>query len=178
MGIGKWNLAGAWSDHHRDLLIGADCDVWLLTEVPSGAELDDYQGHFGKELMAPGRHWAAISGRHELQRLQAAAPVTSTRSRVSGRQPPAGQHDDRATPTAPLFDGTSPATASSPSGTLVRRVAEFANVLAGERARGAVVGEDVADVEGTAGQQVSRCPDDLGQPGVIPAVVVRAVEPV
>jgi endonuclease/exonuclease/phosphatase family metal-dependent hydrolase len=69
MRIGTWNLAGRWSDDHRDLLLDADCDVWLLTEVPSGVELDDYNSHFGTEPMAPGRHWAAILCRHEIQPL-------------------------------------------------------------------------------------------------------------
>ena len=31
--IGTWNLAGRWSDEHRTLILTADCDVWLLTEV-------------------------------------------------------------------------------------------------------------------------------------------------
>src|SRR4051794_18334376 len=77
MRIGTWNLAGRWSGDHRDLLLDADCDWWLLTEVPSAVQLgDDYQGHFGKVLMAPERHWAAILGRHEIQRLEDPHPAS------------------------------------------------------------------------------------------------------
>ncbi len=39
MRIGTWNLAGRWSLHHRGLLEDAECDVWLLSEVPAAFEL-------------------------------------------------------------------------------------------------------------------------------------------
>jgi hypothetical protein len=42
----------------------------------AGAELDDYHGHFGNELMAPGRHWAAIFGRHQIQPLEDPHPAS------------------------------------------------------------------------------------------------------
>lgn len=34
MRIGTWNLDGRWSGRHQRLLAEAECDVWLLTEVP------------------------------------------------------------------------------------------------------------------------------------------------
>lgn len=35
MRIGTWNLAGRWSLAHQSFLEDAECDVWLLTEVPT-----------------------------------------------------------------------------------------------------------------------------------------------
>ena len=42
MRIGTWNLAGRWSAHHAGLLLAADCDVWLLTEVNERTTLPGY----------------------------------------------------------------------------------------------------------------------------------------
>lgn len=63
MRIGTWNLAGRWSDHHQALLAGADCDVWLLTEVNKRTGLPGYELHASKAPMAPCRHWAAVASR-------------------------------------------------------------------------------------------------------------------
>jgi hypothetical protein len=58
--IGTWNLAGRWSDDHRDLLLTQRCDVWLLTEVSQRLDLSGFALHTTQMLMAPGRHWAAV----------------------------------------------------------------------------------------------------------------------
>lgn len=63
MRVGTWNLAGRWSDHHRSLMVDADCDVWLLTEVHAGTGLPGYAVHRTQAHCAPGRHWAAIASR-------------------------------------------------------------------------------------------------------------------
>ena len=63
MRIGTWNLAGRWSDEHRTLMLDADCDVWLLTEVNERTRLPGYAVHLSSSLMAPRRRWAAIASR-------------------------------------------------------------------------------------------------------------------
>lgn len=61
--IGTWNLAGRWSEQHRDLMLEADCDVWLLTEVNERTCLPGYSVHLSQSLMAPRRRWAGIASR-------------------------------------------------------------------------------------------------------------------
>ncbi len=63
MRIGTWNLAGRWTDEHRTLMLGADCDVWLLTEVNVRTTLPGYTVHLSRSLMAPRRRWAGIASR-------------------------------------------------------------------------------------------------------------------
>jgi endonuclease/exonuclease/phosphatase family metal-dependent hydrolase len=61
--IGTWNLAGRWADDHRTLMLDADCDVWLLTELHERSSLPGYAVHFSATRMAPRRRWAAIASR-------------------------------------------------------------------------------------------------------------------
>ncbi|MDR7252274.1 hypothetical protein J2X46_001250 [Nocardioides sp. BE266] len=63
MRIGTWNLAGRWSDDHRALMLDADCDVWLLTEVNERTSLPGYALHMTQSRIAARRHWAAIASR-------------------------------------------------------------------------------------------------------------------
>ena len=63
MRIGTWNLAGRWSDEHRALMLDADCDVWLLTEVHERTSLPGYAVHSSSAPLAPRRLWAAIASR-------------------------------------------------------------------------------------------------------------------
>ena len=63
MRIGTWNLAGRWSDDHRSLLLKADCDVWLLTEVNEWTSLPGYAIHMSDVPVAPRRRWAAVASR-------------------------------------------------------------------------------------------------------------------
>ncbi|WP_299926078.1 endonuclease/exonuclease/phosphatase family protein [uncultured Nocardioides sp.] len=63
MRIGTWNLAGRWSDDHRNLLLEADCDVWLLTEVSERTSLPGFATHLSDARMAPRRRWAAVASR-------------------------------------------------------------------------------------------------------------------
>lgn len=61
MRIGTWNLAGRWSPHHQRLLEDAECDVWLLTEVPPAFELPG--GDLVRSESMKGtkdRAWAAV----------------------------------------------------------------------------------------------------------------------
>lgn len=61
--IGTWNIAGRWSEHHQALLVEADCDVWLLTEVNERTVLPKYSVQLSQERMAPRRRWAGIASR-------------------------------------------------------------------------------------------------------------------
>jgi hypothetical protein len=61
--IGTWNLDGRWSDEHCGLMLDADCDVWLLTEVNERTSLPGYALHATQLRMAPRRRWAAVASR-------------------------------------------------------------------------------------------------------------------
>jgi hypothetical protein len=61
--IGTWNLAGRWSAHHADLLLAADCDLWLLTEVSERTTLPGYTLHVSTTEMARKRRWAGVASR-------------------------------------------------------------------------------------------------------------------
>jgi endonuclease/exonuclease/phosphatase family metal-dependent hydrolase len=61
--IGTWNLAGRWSEQHRELMLDTDCDVWLLTEINERTCLPGYSVHLSQSLMAPRRRWAGIASR-------------------------------------------------------------------------------------------------------------------
>ena len=63
MRIGTWNLAGRWRDEHRTLMLDADCDVWLLTEVNERTTLPGYTVHLSQSPMAARRRWAGIASR-------------------------------------------------------------------------------------------------------------------
>lgn len=63
MRIGTWNIAGRWSDDHRALLLEADCDVWLLTEVNERTCLPGYGLYLSQARMAARRRWAGIASR-------------------------------------------------------------------------------------------------------------------
>lgn len=63
MRIGTWNVAGRWTDDHLALLTGADCDVWLLTEVNERTVLPGYALHLSQARTAPRRRWAGIASR-------------------------------------------------------------------------------------------------------------------
>ena len=84
MRIGTWNLAGRWSDDHRRLLLEADCDVWLLTEVNERTSLPGFAIHLSAAPMAPRRRWAAVASRLPMasspdpHRASAAAQIGAT----------------------------------------------------------------------------------------------------
>jgi endonuclease/exonuclease/phosphatase family metal-dependent hydrolase len=61
--IGTWNLQGRWDARHLDLIETMDCDVLLLTEVSERLDLPGYDVHRGRQLMSPGKRWAAIASR-------------------------------------------------------------------------------------------------------------------
>ena len=75
--IGTWNLAGRWSDRHREVLDSADCDVWLLTEVSYRLSLPGYWGHVTITDMRPEVRWAGIFSRFELEPLHDPHPASA-----------------------------------------------------------------------------------------------------
>jgi hypothetical protein len=77
MRIGTWNLAGRWSDAHRDLLLELDCDVLLLTEVNDRLELADYSIHRTTARFAPKRTWAAVATRAPMATRPDPHPATA-----------------------------------------------------------------------------------------------------
>jgi hypothetical protein len=58
--IGTWNLAGRWSSDHLALLQDQECDVWLLTEVPTEASIPGMTAHRTVSPMEPRKTWAGI----------------------------------------------------------------------------------------------------------------------
>ncbi len=76
MKIGTWNLNADWSDAHKALLIHADCDVWLLTEVSPEISMRGYDHHFSEQRMVRGQHYAAILSRLSLQALKDPHPAS------------------------------------------------------------------------------------------------------
>jgi hypothetical protein len=82
--IGTWNLAGRWSDDHRGLLLAADCDVWLLTEVNERTSLPRYAMHLSDAPTAARRRWATVASRLPMasspdpHRASAAAQIGAT----------------------------------------------------------------------------------------------------
>jgi hypothetical protein len=70
-------LAGRWSAQHLELLLGQDCDVWLLTEVRSDVWLPGYHSHVTLGRMAVRRHWAGIFSRGELQPMPDPHPASA-----------------------------------------------------------------------------------------------------
>ncbi len=75
--IGTWNLAGRWSLDHRDLLLGADCDLWLLTEVSERTVLPGYAVHCTSARMAARRRWAGIASRLPMASLPDPHPASA-----------------------------------------------------------------------------------------------------
>jgi hypothetical protein len=61
--IGTWNLAGHFTDAHREFVLVLDCDVLLLTEVSDRLDLPGYSLHTAEASMAKKRRWAAIAAR-------------------------------------------------------------------------------------------------------------------
>jgi hypothetical protein len=75
--IGTGNLAGRWSPAHRELLVAAECDVWLLTEVALDVELDGFARQVTTELMQPDKWWAGVFSRRPLIGLPDPHPASA-----------------------------------------------------------------------------------------------------
>jgi hypothetical protein len=81
--IGTWNLDGKWAPGHLALLVAADCDVWLLTEVNLRVEIEGYSRHCTTELMGDEKWWAGIYSRRPLSPLPD-PHVASAAARIDG----------------------------------------------------------------------------------------------
>ncbi len=77
MRIGTWNLEGRWSRDHLDLLIKQGCDIWLLTEVPTGAALPGFDSHLTNSKMASHKHWAGVFSQATLGALPDPHPASA-----------------------------------------------------------------------------------------------------
>lgn len=75
--IGTWNLAGRWSDDHRNFLERLGCDVLLLTEVNERVDLVGYNGHLTASSMAAKRRWAGIFSKMHLDPLPDPHPASA-----------------------------------------------------------------------------------------------------
>ncbi len=78
MRIGTWNIENRLiTSRHKDLILGEDCDVWLLTEVNRRwlsedgriEELPGFHCHPSRELMGRNQHWAVILSRRPFSDL-------------------------------------------------------------------------------------------------------------
>lgn len=78
MRIGTWNLDGRWSPRHQRLLAEAECDVWLLTEVPESLALSG--GHLVRSdamLGIGGKSWAAVWSNQPSAKLPPVHPAAA-----------------------------------------------------------------------------------------------------
>jgi hypothetical protein len=75
--IGTWNLDGRWGEQHLALMLEADCDVWLLTEIRERTILPGYAVHASAAPMGPRRHWAAIASRLPMASLPDPHPASA-----------------------------------------------------------------------------------------------------
>jgi hypothetical protein len=66
MRIGTWNMEGRGRQAQTDFLLGQDCDVLLLTEVPDQWSLEGYYLTPGGPDMGPRKRWAAVASRSPL----------------------------------------------------------------------------------------------------------------
>ncbi|MFC5729481.1 MULTISPECIES: endonuclease/exonuclease/phosphatase family protein [Nocardioides] len=81
--IGTWNLAGASTPAHKDVLDDMACDVLLLTEVRTDLTLDGYERHTTSALMGPTKYWSAIYSREPLELLPDPHPASAA-ARIGG----------------------------------------------------------------------------------------------
>jgi hypothetical protein len=77
MRIGTWNLDGRWSADHRRFLKEEECDIWLLTEVPTAFSLDD-GALFPSTPMATAKAWAAVWSTGDVVESSSPHPAAAT----------------------------------------------------------------------------------------------------
>lgn len=63
MRIGTWNLEGKWSPDHLAVLVGAECDVWLLTEVRRDVAVPGLDARSFSVAVEDGKAWAGVLAR-------------------------------------------------------------------------------------------------------------------
>jgi hypothetical protein len=83
MRIGTWNLEAKWTNRHADVLISADCDVWLLTEVDSRTALPGYAARLSTARMSVGQHYAGVFARRPMEPLPDPHPASAA-ARIDG----------------------------------------------------------------------------------------------
>lgn len=80
MRIGTWNLDARWDNRHLRLIGEQECDVWLLTEVPSRASVPRFVGHLTAGRMARQQHWAGVFAREASPAMEPDAATAAART--------------------------------------------------------------------------------------------------
>ena len=90
MRIGTWNVENRlMTKEHKDMILGQDCDVWLLTElnrkwVDDNEKILQFHCHLSKEFMSGPNHlWAAVLSILPLTPLDDPHPASAT-AKVDG----------------------------------------------------------------------------------------------
>lgn len=78
--IGTWNLGGRWSVDHARVIEDADCDIWLLTDVPSRVSVGGYHQHLSAGRRSPSAHWSGVLSRLAAEEVQHASPTATVLS--------------------------------------------------------------------------------------------------
>jgi len=76
MVIGTWNMEGRGGAAQSDFLLGGQCDVWLLTEVPVQWTLPGFYLTRCDQLMGPRKHWAAVASKKPAAKLPDPHPAS------------------------------------------------------------------------------------------------------
>lgn len=131
MRVATWNLAGRWSAAHRELLLGLDADVLLLTEVPDALDLPDHAVHRTRALMAEGRAWSAVAARTRLDPLPDPHPATAVAA-TEGRTFASSVLPWRSCGSDPWGDGSHADRTERVVGVLVKRLPRTGLVWGGD----------------------------------------------
>lgn len=79
--IGTWNLQGASSrqrvTRQVQFMSSENCDVWLLTEVPSSFEMAPGRSVFSTQMGRPTRAFAAVWAKADLAKLDSIHPAAA-----------------------------------------------------------------------------------------------------
>ena len=78
--IGTWNLAGRWSMDHARVIEDADCDIWLLTDVPSRASVAGYHQHLSAGRHGASAHWSGVLSRLAAEPVRHHSPTATVLS--------------------------------------------------------------------------------------------------
>jgi hypothetical protein len=78
--IGTWNLAGQWSMDHARAIEDADCDIWLLTDVPARTSVNGYHQHLSVGRRGPSAHWSGILSRLAAEPVRHTSPTATVLS--------------------------------------------------------------------------------------------------
>lgn len=78
--IGTWNLAGRWSMDHARVIEDADCDIWLLTDVPARVSVGGYHQHLSAARHGEATHWSGVLSRLAAETVRHDSPTATVLS--------------------------------------------------------------------------------------------------